>query len=80
MIGIVGYGVYIPKRHIKVEEVAKVWGTEAENYKKGLLLQEKSVPASDQDTIGMAVEASRHALQRAGIDPQVINEQWSENC
>jgi hydroxymethylglutaryl-CoA synthase len=72
MVGIVGYGAYVPKRRIKVEEIAKVWGTEAENYKRGLLLQEKSVPASDQDTISMAVEASRYALQRAGIDPQNI--------
>jgi hydroxymethylglutaryl-CoA synthase len=72
MIGIVGYGAYVPKRRIKVEEIAKVWGAEAENYKKGLLLQEKSVPASDQDTISMAVEASRHALARASIDPQNI--------
>jgi len=71
MTGIVGYGAYIPRRRIKVEEIAKVWGTEAENYKRGLLLEEKSVPA-DEDTISMSVEASRHALQRAGINPQDI--------
>jgi hydroxymethylglutaryl-CoA synthase len=72
MIGIVGYGAYVPKRRIKVEEIARVWGAEAENYKRGLLLQEKSVPALDQDTISMAVEASQYALQRAGIDPKGI--------
>ncbi|NIS38896.1 hydroxymethylglutaryl-CoA synthase, partial [Candidatus Saccharibacteria bacterium] len=44
MIGIVGYGAYIPKRRIKVEELAKVWGTDPESYKKGLVLEEKSVP------------------------------------
>lgn len=72
MIGIVGYGAYIPRRRIKVEEISKVWGTDAESYKSGLVLKEKSVPSSDQDTISMAVEASHHALRRSGIDPQKI--------
>ncbi|KAA3662769.1 MAG: hydroxymethylglutaryl-CoA synthase [Calditrichaeota bacterium] len=72
MIGIVGYGASIPKRRIKVEEISKVWGTKAENFKRGLLLQEKSVPAPDQDTISMSVDASRNALLRAGIDPKFL--------
>lgn len=72
MAGIVGYGAYIPRNRIKVEEIAKTWGADAPNYKKGLLLQEKSVPGPDQDTITMSVEASRNALQRAGIDAQKI--------
>lgn len=71
-VGIVGYGAYIPRHRIKVEEIAKVWGTDAESYKKGLMLTEKSVPAPDQDTITMSVEASRNALRRAKIDPERI--------
>ena len=67
-VGIVGYGAYVPRHRIKVEEIAKVWGADAPSYKKGLMLQEKSVPSPDQDTITMSVEASRHALVRAGID------------
>ena len=43
MTGIVGYGAYIPRNRIKVEEIAKTWGADAPSYKKGLLLQEKSV-------------------------------------
>jgi hydroxymethylglutaryl-CoA synthase len=72
MAGIVGYGAYIPRNRIKVEEIAKTWGADAPSYKKGLLLQEKSVPGPDQDTITMSVEATRNALQRAGIDSQKI--------
>ena len=72
MAGIVGYGAYIPRNRIKVEEIAKVWGADAPSYKKGLMLEEKSVPSPDQDTITMAVEASKHALRRAGIDPREI--------
>lgn len=72
MEGIVGYGAYIPRNRIKVEEIAKVWGADAPSYKKGLMLEEKSVPAADQDVITMSVEAARRAIQRAGIDPKEI--------
>ena len=41
MIGIVGYGAYIPLYRIKTEEIARVWGRDAENIKKGLLIEEK---------------------------------------
>jgi hydroxymethylglutaryl-CoA synthase len=72
MAGIVGYGAYIPRNRIKVEEIAKVWGADAPGYKKGLMLEEKSVPSPDQDTITMSVEASKKAIKRAGIDPREI--------
>ncbi|MFA6317072.1 MAG: hydroxymethylglutaryl-CoA synthase [Elusimicrobiota bacterium] len=72
MVGIIGYGAYIPRNRIKVEEIAKVWGTDARSYKKGLMLEEKSVPSPDQDAITMSVEASRKAVRRAGIDPALI--------
>jgi hydroxymethylglutaryl-CoA synthase len=72
MEGIVGYGAYIPRHRIKVEEIAKVWGADAPSYKRGLMLQEKSVPAPDQDVITMSVEASRNALLRARVDPKKI--------
>jgi len=72
MTGIVGYGAYIPRNRIRVEEIAKVWGADAPSYKKGLMLEEKSVPSPDQDTITMSVEASKRALKRAGIDPREI--------
>lgn len=71
-VGIVGYGAYVPRHRIKVEEIAKVWGADAPSYKRGLELREKSVPTPDQDTITMSVEAARHAIRRAGIDPAKI--------
>jgi len=55
-----------------VEEIAKVWGADAPSYKRGLMLQEKSVPSPDQDTITMAVEATKNAIKRAGINPAEI--------
>ena len=71
-VGIVGYGAYVPRHRIKVEEIAKVWGADAPSYKRGLMLREKSVPSPDQDTITMSVEAARYALRRADIDPTRI--------
>jgi len=62
----------MPRNRIKVEEIAVVWGADAPSYKKGLMLQEKSVPSPDQDTITMSVEAARRAIKRAGIDPRKI--------
>jgi hydroxymethylglutaryl-CoA synthase len=71
-VGIVGYGAHVPRRRIKVEEIAKVWGADAPSYKKGLELLQKSVPALDEDTVTLSVEAARNALARAGIDPKDI--------
>lgn len=67
-VGIIGYGAHLPRRRIKVEEIAKVWGADAPSYKKGLELRQKSVPALDEDTITLSVEAARNALLRAGVD------------
>jgi len=73
MVGIVGYGANLPRYRIKVEEIAKIWGADAESYKKGLMVYQKSVPAPDQDVISMSVEAARNALKRAGgINPKDI--------
>jgi len=72
MVGIVGYGAYIPRHRIKVEEIAKVWGADAPSYKKGLMLEQKSVPTPDVDTITLSVEAARNALKRAKISGKEI--------
>ena len=72
MSGIVGYGVYVPRYRIKVEEIAKVWGKDAESIKEGLGVREKSVPGLDEDTITISVQAARNALQYCGIDPKRI--------
>jgi len=72
MAGIVGYGAYVPRNRIKTEEIARQWGKNAEAIRRGLMLEEKSVPALDQDTITISVEAARGAIARAGIDPKQI--------
>ena len=71
-VGIVSYGAYIPRYRIRVEEIANVWGANANSIIDGLMVYEKSVPDLDEDTITIAVEAARHAINRAGIDPEKI--------
>jgi hydroxymethylglutaryl-CoA synthase len=70
--GIVGYGVYIPRYRIRAEEIAKVWGEEGDQISKSLNVYEKTVPAMDEDTATIAVEAARNAIAHAQIDPQDI--------
>jgi hydroxymethylglutaryl-CoA synthase len=72
MAGIVGYGAFVPSYRIKVEEIAKVWGDNPESISKGLVVNEKSVPAPDEDTATISVEAARYAVSRSKIDPKKI--------
>lgn len=72
MVGIVGYGSYLPRYRIKVESIAHQWGRDPAAIKRGLLLEEKTVPGLDEDTVTISVEAARSALKRAGIDPAEI--------
>ena len=72
MIGICGYGGYVPRYRIRVEEIARIWGKDPGEIKSGLIISEKSVPDLDEDTITMAVEAGKQAIQRAGTDPADI--------
>jgi hydroxymethylglutaryl-CoA synthase len=72
MAGIVGYGAFIPRKRITAEEIAKQWGKDPDAIRKGLLLEEKSVPGIDEDTITISVAAGADAIARAGIDPQKI--------
>ena len=69
MVGIVGYGAYVPKYRIKVHEIARVWGDDGERFSQGLGVMEKSVPAMDEDAATISVEAARNAMKHAGINP-----------
>lgn len=72
MTGIVGYGSYVPCYRIKVEDIAHQWGKDPGSIKRGLLVNEKTVPGMDEDTITISIQAARYALLRARIDPQEI--------
>lgn len=69
---IIGYGVYIPRYRLKVEEIANIWGEDGERIKSSLMVNEKSVPGSDEDTATIAVEAARNAIARSQIDSEEL--------
>ncbi|MCX6694983.1 MAG: hydroxymethylglutaryl-CoA synthase [Candidatus Altiarchaeota archaeon] len=72
MVGIVGYGGYVPRYRIKVHEIAKVWGDDGERFSSSLGVFEKSVPALDEDAATISVEAARNAMKHSGVDPEDI--------
>ncbi|MDI9646191.1 MAG: hydroxymethylglutaryl-CoA synthase [Archaeoglobales archaeon] len=69
---ITSYGTYIPRFRIRVEEVARIWGENANAIKEGLGIKEKSVPDFDEDTATIAVEAAREAFKRVKINPKDV--------
>jgi len=73
MVGIIGYGAYIPKGRIKIEEIAKVWGKNPKDVISSLGVFEKSVAGIDEDSVTMAIEAAQNALKMAQIIPSKID-------
>jgi len=71
-VGIAGYGAYVPCYRLPTAEVARVWEGEATDVP----IREKAVPGLDEDTATMAIEAARHALARAQVDPGEIRAVW----
>lgn len=71
-VGIEGYGVYIPRFRIKVEEIARMWGEDGIGMSKMLNTIEKSVPGLDEDVTTLSVEAGFNAIKRFAKNPQRI--------
>lgn len=71
-VGIIGYGAYVPRYRLPATEVSRVWLGEPLPGP----VREKAVAGIDEDVITMSIEASRNALARSGIDPQVLRAVW----
>lgn len=71
-VGIVGYGVYIPRFRLPGTEISQIW--------KGEPLpgpvKEKAVAGLDEDVITMSIEAARNALSRSGITADSLRAVW----
>lgn len=69
-VGIISYGTSIPQLRITTESIAQAWGKEGSSIRSSLGVIEKAVPAADEDTISLAVNAVLEAYERLqpGID------------
>lgn len=72
MSGIISYGVYIPQYRIKLSEIAEAWQKQPEEISAALRVREKTVPATDEDTVTIGAEAAYAALQRAKLSADRI--------
>lgn len=72
MVGITGYGAYIPQYRIKLSDIAEVWKKNPEEIMRGFRVDDKAVPAIDEDAVTLAVEAGEKALAMAAIAPEKI--------
>ncbi len=68
MIGIISYGVYIPKYRIKPSQIAQAWGKEVVDVEKSLGVFEKAVASVDEDAVTLAVEATLNAALPLNFD------------
>lgn len=66
------YGAYVPRYRITPEEIGKVWGVDGKAMSKGLMVNCKSVPGPDEDTITISVEAARNMMKRCSVSPKEI--------
>jgi hydroxymethylglutaryl-CoA synthase len=63
MVGIVSYGSYIPKYRIKLADIARAWKKEPSEVVGSLGIDEKAVPAADEDAVTIALEAALQAVK-----------------
>lgn len=74
MAGITGYGTAIPFNRVSVEEIHRVWrNTSLDRIKNVLKVNERAVLQPNEDTITLAIDASRKAMENSGAGPEFID-------
>ncbi|MEK7119655.1 MAG: hydroxymethylglutaryl-CoA synthase [Patescibacteria group bacterium] len=73
MVGIVSYGTYIPTYRVRVADIAAAWKKNPDEVTGSLGVEEKSVPAIDEDAVTIALEAGMRCVnastrQRSDIE------------
>ncbi len=72
-VGIESWGVYLPEKRHTSEFIAKETGIPKEILESKFGLKAKTVPGSKDHTVYMGAEASKQALERAGISAEDID-------
>lgn len=62
MIGISAYGTYVPRFRLRIKDIAEAWSKDGNEVAASLGLIEKSVPASDEDAVTIALESAQECL------------------
>ncbi|MDA0376552.1 MAG: hydroxymethylglutaryl-CoA synthase [bacterium] len=70
---ILGFGICIPSRRIKAQEIANAWKQDAEAIINGLGVTEKTVPDAGEDTFTLAFEAGKQAIEIADIKSSQVS-------
>jgi hydroxymethylglutaryl-CoA synthase len=70
---IIGFGMYLPSKRIKTSEIAEHHKQDPLTIRKGLGVEEKTVPDEGEDTFTLAFEASKQAIDMAGIQSSEIS-------
>ncbi len=83
MMGIIGYGAYIPRLRLRVEDIWNIWVNPTDTdviIKKRRGLSEKAVTRWDEDSITMAIYAAKSCLEMSGIQPKELNALYFGSC
>ncbi|PIP65311.1 hydroxymethylglutaryl-CoA synthase [Candidatus Peregrinibacteria bacterium CG10_big_fil_rev_8_21_14_0_10_49_16] len=70
---IIGFGKYLPRYRIRTEEIAKHWQQDAAHITQSLGIEEKTVPAENEDSFTFAYEAAKQAIEVANIPSSEIS-------
>jgi 3-oxoacyl-[acyl-carrier-protein] synthase-3 len=72
-IGILGTGAYVPEAVLSNKDLEKMVDTSSEWIMDRSGISERRIAAPDEDTVTMAVMASRQAVADAGIEPEQLS-------
>jgi len=70
--GVLGYGVAIPRRRIRIEEINDVWKNMPLQAVKGRKVKERGVLGPDEDTVTLGADAAQKAMKMSGLDREKI--------
>ncbi|MGL4307810.1 beta-ketoacyl-ACP synthase III [Cetobacterium sp. SF1] len=72
-VGIIGLGAYVPEKIMTNFDFEKIVDTSDEWIKTRTGIEERRFASEEQAASDLAVEASKKAIEKAGIDPQEID-------
>jgi 3-hydroxy-3-methylglutaryl CoA synthase len=81
MVGIIGYGCFIPYLRIKVDDIREIWRNYPLEFLKDRLgLTERAVLQPNEDVITLAIAASKGAMESSKVDRKRIDALYLGTC